>query len=618
MSLDPNSPSWTSPRDLVATARRRRRAQWVVLALLVTVPVVLWVSGVRPSLAWSQAGGSLATVTVDRGDLAIVVVESGSLESSNNTTLKCKVEALAGLVSGSSGTSGRSGGLGSAGGGAGGSAGVTAAAPAATKAKGQAALAKGGTSQASAGGASAGGATTGAGQRPVIRSFTMKVATHVPLRPRTSTTTQTKAAPASLDPSGGSGGGGGGGGGRRGGGSSSSSETMERPGSTRILSILPEGTRVQAGDVVCELDSATFRDQLAAQLIRYEQAKAWVEQARTILEVSEISLSEYRDGIYPQDQALIRQYVATCQTELQRAQGSLDWSREAQQKQVRTASQVHADELIFEQAEIALREAQGMQKRLELFTASRLIKSLEAKIEAVRADLLTQQGAFQLEDGRLRRLKATVANCTMQAPRDGIVVYFSQSNGRGRVEDLIREGVTVREGQPIINLPDPNRMSIKVRVNESKVSLIRPGQRAVIRIDAFPKRPLDGTVAELTPIPAPASGPISDIKVYFATVTIDTGGFDDLRPGLSAEVSFLVDILPGVIRVPIQAIRWEGGRTFAAQETPAGLRWRPVTLGQTGAGYAEVRSGLEPGDRVVADPSSLPLPSLSPSGDQPT
>ena len=39
----------------------------------------------------------------------------------------------------------------------------------------------------------------------------------------------------------------------------------------------------------------------AAKHIRYLQAKAWVEQARSILEVSEITLREYRDGIYPQD-----------------------------------------------------------------------------------------------------------------------------------------------------------------------------------------------------------------------------------------------------------------------------------------------------------------------------
>jgi multidrug resistance efflux pump len=410
-------------------------------------------------------------------------------------------------------------------------------------------------------------------------------------------------------------------------------EMMEKPGSTRILWILPEGTRVQgqhlvaepghdaplvpvllgyvpvqAGDVVCELDASAFRTELEAQHIRHAQARAWVQQARAILEVSQISLREYRDGVYPQDQELIRQYVTTCRTEQVRAKAALVWSQDALRKHVRTPSQLQVDRLVAERAEIALSEAMRMQERLERYTAPRLLKSLEAKIAAVQSDLLTQQSAFLLEDERLRQLQAMVDHCIMRAPRDGVVVYAKQSNGWGRVEDQIREGVTVREGQPIFNLPDPNRMSVQVRVNESKVSLIRSGQRAVIRIDAFPDRPLGGTVAEVTPIPAPASGPGSDIKIYYALVTIDQGGFEGLRPGLSAEVSFLIGTRPGVTRVPVQAVRWVEGRPLVALETATGVRWRPIAVGTTGAGYAEVLSGLAPGERVVADPATLPPP----------
>src|SRR6185312_14073694 len=105
-------------------------------------------------------------------------------------------------------------------------------------------------------------------------------------------------------------------------------------------------------------------------------------------------------------------------------------------------------------------------------------------------------------------------------------------------QNQIQEGATVREGQPIINLPNPKHMQVRAKINESKVAHIHKGQRAEIVIDAFPDRPMSGTVAEVTPIPAPANGPMSDVRVYFAIVNIDTGGFDELRPGLSAEVSF--------------------------------------------------------------------------------
>ena len=55
----------------------------------------------------------------------------------------------------------------------------------------------------------------------------------------------------------------------------------EKPGSTRIISILPEGTPVKAGDVVCTLESSTFVDEVRAQKIRWAQAKALVELSRS-------------------------------------------------------------------------------------------------------------------------------------------------------------------------------------------------------------------------------------------------------------------------------------------------------------------------------------------------
>jgi multidrug resistance efflux pump len=387
----------------------------------------------------------------------------------------------------------------------------------------------------------------------------------------------------------------------------------EKPGATRIIWILPEGKRVKAGEVVCEFDSSAFRDEVKAQKIRYLQAKAWVEQAQALLEVSEISLREYRDGIFPQDLELIRQYVTTCQTERERAQGNYQWSVQAAAKGYRPQVQVKADALSLQQAEMALHEARGMLVRLEKFTGPKLIKSLTAKCEAIRADKLTQESAFQLESDRLKRLEAMVEHCTLRAPRDGIVVYATQTNPWGMVDAQIQEGVTVRETQPIFSVPDPRYMQVKAKVNESKVALIHPGQSALIRVDAFPDHPLRGTVQEITAIPAPV-GRASDVKVYFATVKIEEG-FDGLRPGLSAEVDFFIGTRSRVTRIPVQAVREVGGQAFAAvrsstSDAKTGLSWRwvPVRLGETNASHAEVVSGLKPGDQVIAQPEALPAP----------
>ena len=253
----------------------------------------------------------------------------------------------------------------------------------------------------------------------------------------------------------------------------------EKPGSTRILEIVKEGTRVKAGDIVAKLDGAAYEDEEQVQKIRYLQAKSYVEHANTMLEVSLITLKEYRDGIYPQDVQLIRQYIQTCQLESDRLERAYQWSQDMRKKGYRTSYQVDGDRLALEQANIALAEAKGMLDRLVNQTGPKIIKSLEANVRAIESDKLTQDASFSLEEQRLNRIRKNIENCIVRAPGDGIVVYVNQADRWGTVTAPIDEGVTLRQDQPIFSLPDPKHMRVKARVNESKVTLIHTGSTCV-------------------------------------------------------------------------------------------------------------------------------------------
>jgi HlyD family secretion protein len=416
---------------------------------------------------------------------------------------------------------------------------------------------------------------------------------------------------------GGRGGGGGGGGGRGGrggggGGRGGMGGEEEKPGSTRILEILAEGSKVKAGDVVCKLDSAALIDEEQAQQIRFLQANAYVEQAKAIYDVNLITLKEYRDGILPSDLQLVRHYIQTCQLERDRLERNLAWSVAMNKKGFRTHFQVRGDKLAFEQSIIALKEAEGMLSRLKDQTGPKNLKALEANVKAIQSDMLTQAAAFELEKQRLERIRRNIKYCTVVAPGDGIVVYVNQSDPMGRVVLPIDEGVALRQDQPIFSLPDPKHMRVRAKVNESKVSLVHTGLPARIVIDAYPQRPLNGTVGEVNAISIPING--SDVRVYFVNVTINDG-FEDLRPGLSAEVSVRVGGRRKVTRVPIEALRWAGDQTFVALQDPSQgdstkdtWRWQPVEIGVSDTRYAEVVNGLKVGDRVVFAARALPDP----------
>jgi hypothetical protein len=155
-------------------------------------------------------------------------------------------------------------------------------------------------------------------------------------------------------------------------------------------------------------------------------------------------------------------------------------------------------------------------------------------------------------------------------------------------------------------------LRIRSRINETQVASVKSGQLALIRIDAFPDRPLRGTVRKITPIAELAGGPVSDVRPYAAMIRIDSDGFAGLRAGLSTQVDIQVATRHAVTRVPLEAIRWVGTQPFAAVTIPkrneSAWKWQRLALGASDTTFAEVVSGLQPGDSVISPCEDLPAP----------
>src|SRR3954447_13910671 len=103
-------------------------------------------------------------------------------------------------------------------------------------------------------------------------------------------------------------------------------------GSTTIISILAEGSRVKKGDLVCELDSASLKDQFTNQKIATQGAEASYQNAKLTREVAEIAVTEYVEGIYKQDKATILGEIKLAESELTRASDRVDWATRMNKK----------------------------------------------------------------------------------------------------------------------------------------------------------------------------------------------------------------------------------------------------------------------------------------------
>src|SRR5690348_13440514 len=97
------------PSAIVLDRPRPRRSILGYLTMLAALALVggaawAWQSGYRPPFLERTAATPVSFIEVDRGDVVAFIVENGTLESATNTVVRCEVEALMGMVGGTSGS----------------------------------------------------------------------------------------------------------------------------------------------------------------------------------------------------------------------------------------------------------------------------------------------------------------------------------------------------------------------------------------------------------------------------------------------------------------------------------------------------------------------------------
>lgn len=394
----------------------------------------------------------------------------------------------------------------------------------------------------------------------------------------------------------------------------------EVEGRTKIISIVPEGTRVKKGDLVCELDSAALKEKLADQSPMTLDAEAVFRSVRLSRQTVELALAEYENGIYPQrlrgatgEIARAESAILAAENRLKRTQAAHDRVQElmkAQEGRV-TAGDILTglkidDRLDEAQQRLgrersALELAQLNRNVLEKFTKTRTTKELSSEVDKARFDEQAKERTWELEKAKQARLLRQIAACSLRAPGDGLVVYANDVDPLHGPHQ-IKEGAVVSERQKIFSVPDLAHMRVNTWVDESIVDRLSPGQTATVQVDAFPDRSLTGSVVYVAPRPDPKALFDRDVKVYPANVDIKED-MPGLRPGMTAKVDILVAELDRVLSVPLQAVIWHDQQGRVAVKTAENtIEWREVTLGLANNESIEVKEGLKSGETVVLNP----------------
>ena len=368
-------------------------------------------------------------------------------------------------------------------------------------------------------------------------------------------------------------------------------------GGLSLTFVVDEGTLVKEGDLLIELESASLRENVVKQRIVVLGSTAKLEQSKATLKNAELSLTEYIEGTYEQNRKTIENELFAAEETVRTQEDSLSYYKKLLDKGYITDSKVDADLIELQKAEKAKEIAEMKLLHLEKFTKPKLLTLYETAIITAVAQVEADEETLNLDVERLEHWEEQVERCTIHAPRDGQVVYYLPRFATD--EDIIREGKRVREREILLLLPDPTQMQVKGLVNEANIRLVKPGQRATIRLEAFPNEVFDGVVKTVSDYPEPGSFFGSQMSKEYMTIVTVLDPPEGIKTGLTAEARIVVGEIPNTLLLPIQAVFEYGGKMYAVTYNEGNWDKIEVKTGRANDKEVVILEGLNEGDVVV-------------------
>jgi HlyD family secretion protein len=281
-----------------------------------------------------------------------------------------------------------------------------------------------------------------------------------------------------------------------------------------------------------------------------EQTRFQLNAARQALTAAQVRLATLQAGPRPADIQAANAAIASAEAQVLAAQGNIA----AAQANVARAQAAH-------------------DRLLEPPTAEE-IAILEAQVTAAETNLA------------LAQLRLDAARIT--APMAGTVANV-----------LINAGEQAAPGAPAVTIVNEGAFHLEVSVDEIDIDRIAVGQVVSITLDALPNAAVTGIIAEIAPTALAGAG--GGVVTYLVTINIGAPGVE-LRPGMTANASIVVEEIAEALIVPNWAIRLDRdtGEAFV-NRLAAGDVVEEVVIetGLRNEQFSEVLSGLNPGDVVV-------------------
>ena len=322
-----------------------------------------------------------------------------------------------------------------------------------------------------------------------------------------------------------------------------------------ITRLVKGGTTVRPGDLLVEFDRQT---QLTTALDRRAELNDLVQQIR--------KREAEEDAARARDDNEIR----AADSEVARAE-------------LEMAKNEMIPKIQAEKNTQALEQAKARRDQLK--------KTYDLKRKAAAADLRILEIRRDKADNAMKMAETNASRMEVRSPIAGLAVIRTMWKSNGMAEIL--EGEEVRAGVPVVDIVNPTKMRVRVRVNQADINELRPGQPIRVGLDAYPDLQFGGRITQISPLAVTST--LSPKVRYFVMLAVIDGSHEKLMPDLTASLDVELSRVPGSLVVPRDAVRYDGERATVRVRDGSGGQERDVTIGGLSMHEAVITAGLEPG-----------------------
>lgn len=296
--------------------------------------------------------------------------------------------------------------------------------------------------------------------------------------------------------------------------------------------------------------------------------------------------------IVHEGQTLATLEVPELKAQLQQTVFQVDQSKEeitrAQHEINRAVAQHQALHEQYARLQQASQGHPGLIAEQELDNAQAADLSAEAQVDAAKSAMAAAKQHLGSSQAENQRVQALHDYTNVVAPIAGVVVWRYADTGA-----LIQGGTNSNsQDLPIVRLSQSTLLRLRLPVPEDDVQFVHEGDQVTLRVDAL-NRTLTGKVVRFT------RDVNSETRTMETEVDVENKNLS-IAPGMYANTVLRLASVQDAVTIPVEAIAIQGRQQVVyVLGANNHIHIRPVQVGIEGSKLAQIKSGLEPDDRVI-------------------